>query len=59
MTGMTRVPMPKLNADPNDIEGIGAIVFTPQANKGTSVAQANLAPGNTSLPTWGRQGSRP
>jgi len=37
--------LPKLNADPNNIAGLGSIVFSPQASKGTSSAQANLAPG--------------
>jgi hypothetical protein len=37
--------LPKLGADPNNIQGIGSFVFSPQANKGTSSAQANLAPG--------------
>jgi hypothetical protein len=37
--------VPKIAADPNNIAGIGAIVFSPQANKGISSAQANLAPG--------------
>jgi hypothetical protein len=37
--------LPKLAADPNNIAGIGSIVFSPQANKGTSSAQANLAAG--------------
>jgi hypothetical protein len=32
--------------DPNNIALIASIVFSPQANKGTSSAQANLAPGN-------------
>ena len=31
--------------DPNNIALIASIVFSPQANKGTSSAQANLAPG--------------
>lgn len=35
----------KAPADPNNIQGIGSFVFSPQANKGTSSAQANLAPG--------------
>ena len=42
---------PKIAADPNNIDGIGSIVFSPQANKGTSSAQANLAPGSTSRST--------
>jgi len=37
--------LPKLEADQNNIEGIGSFVFSPQANKGTSSAQANLAAG--------------
>jgi len=37
--------LPKLAADQNNIEGIGSFVFSPQANKGTSTAQANLAAG--------------
>jgi hypothetical protein len=32
--------------DPNNVALIASIVFSPQANKGTSSAQANLAPGN-------------
>jgi hypothetical protein len=32
--------------DPNNIALIASIVFSPQANKGSSAAQANLAPGN-------------
>ncbi len=31
--------------DPNNVALIASIVFSPQANKGTSSAQANLAPG--------------
>ena len=31
--------------DPNNLALIASIVFSPQANKGTTVAQANLAPG--------------
>jgi antitoxin (DNA-binding transcriptional repressor) of toxin-antitoxin stability system len=31
--------------DPNNIALIASVVFSPQANKGTSVAQANLKPG--------------
>lgn len=31
--------------DPNNIALIASIVFSPQANKGTTVAQVNLAPG--------------
>ena len=38
--------LPKIAADQNNIAGIGAIVFSPQANRGTTSAQANLAPGN-------------
>jgi hypothetical protein len=37
--------LPKLAAEPNKIEGIGSIVFSPQADKGTSSAQADLAAG--------------
>jgi len=37
--------LPKIGADQNNIDGIGAIVFSPQANRGTTSAQANLAPG--------------
>jgi hypothetical protein len=37
--------LPKIGADQNNIDGIGAIVFSPQANKGTSSAQADLAAG--------------
>jgi hypothetical protein len=37
--------LPKIAADQNNIAGLGAFVFSPQANKGTSTAQANLAPG--------------
>jgi|SRR5215813_2048803 len=37
--------LPKLNADPNNIAGFGSFVFSPQASKGTSSAQVNLAPG--------------
>jgi hypothetical protein len=37
--------LPKLAADQNNIEGLGSFVFSPQANKGTSSAQANLAAG--------------
>ena len=32
--------------DPNNIALIASVVFSPQANKGISAAQANLAPGN-------------
>jgi hypothetical protein len=37
--------LPKIAADQNNIDGIGSIVFSPQAGKGTSSAQANLAAG--------------
>lgn len=37
--------LPKLAADPNNIDGIGSIVFTPQANKGTSSVQTTLEAG--------------
>jgi hypothetical protein len=37
--------LPKIAADQNNIEGLGSFVFSPQANKGTSSAQANLAAG--------------
>jgi len=37
--------VPKITADPNNIDGIGAIVFSPEADKGTSSAQVNLAAG--------------
>jgi hypothetical protein len=37
--------LPAIGNDQNNIDGIGAIVFSPQANKGTSFAQVNLAPG--------------
>jgi len=37
--------LPKIAADQNNIEGLGSFVFSPQASKGTSSAQANLAPG--------------
>jgi hypothetical protein len=32
-------------ADPNNIDGLGTLVFSPQANKGTSRAQVSLLPG--------------
>jgi len=34
-----------VQGDPNNVALIASIVFSPQANKGTSSAQANLAPG--------------
>jgi hypothetical protein len=37
--------LPAIGQDQNNIDGIGAIVFSPQANKGTSFAQVSLAPG--------------
>jgi|ERR1022692_3840854 hypothetical protein len=37
--------LPKIGADQNNIDGIGSIVFSPQADKGTSSAQADLAAG--------------
>ena len=37
--------LPAIGADPNNIDGIGSIVFSPQANKGTSSAQVDLAAG--------------
>src|SRR5258708_24443909 len=37
--------VPKITADQNNIEGIGSFVFSPQASKGTSSAQATLAAG--------------
>ncbi len=37
--------VPKITADQNNIAGIGAFVFSPQASKGTSSAQATLAAG--------------
>jgi hypothetical protein len=38
--------LPKIAADQNNIAGIGAIVFSPQANRGTTSAQTNLAAGS-------------
>ena len=38
--------LPKIGADQNNIDGIGAIVFSTQANKGTTSAQVSLAPGH-------------
>jgi biopolymer transport protein ExbD len=35
-----------IGQDPNNIDGIGTIVFSPQANKGTSAAEVDLLPGN-------------
>ena len=37
--------LPKIAADPNNIDGIGSIVLSPQADKGVSSVQANLAAG--------------
>ncbi len=37
--------LPKIGADPNNVDGIGAIVFSPQANRGTTSAQVSLAAG--------------
>jgi hypothetical protein len=37
--------LPAVAADPNNLDGFGSIVFSPQANKGTSSAQADLAAG--------------
>jgi hypothetical protein len=34
-----------IGADPNNIDGLGTIVFSPQANRGTSTAQVSLLPG--------------
>jgi hypothetical protein len=34
-----------IGADPNNIDGLGTLVFSPQANKGTSTAQVSLLPG--------------
>ena len=45
--GVTLAQLMKAAAgDPNNIALIASIVFSPQANKGTSAAQAYLAPGN-------------
>lgn len=45
--GVTVAQLLKAGAgDPNNIALIASIVFSPQANKGISAAQANLAPGN-------------
>lgn len=35
----------KIGTDQNNVDGIGAIVFSTQANKGTTSAQVSLAPG--------------
>jgi len=52
--------LPKIAADQNNIDGIGSIVFAPQANKGTSSAQANLAAGQyVALDVGGRGGKPP
>jgi hypothetical protein len=37
--------LPKIAADPNNIDGVGSIVFSPEADKGTSSVQASLAAG--------------
>jgi hypothetical protein len=37
--------LPTVAADPNNVDGFGSIVFSPQANEGTSSAQADLAAG--------------
>ncbi len=37
--------LPAIGQDQNNITGIGAIVFSPQANRGTSAAQVYLQPG--------------
>ncbi len=37
--------LPKIANDQNNVDGIGSIVFSPQANRGTSSAQAHLAAG--------------
>jgi hypothetical protein len=37
--------LPRIGADPNNVDPIGSIRFSPQANRGTSSAQVNLLPG--------------
>src|SRR6266700_2645564 len=43
--GVTVAQLLKAAGDPNNVALIASIVFSPQANKGTSAAQAHLAPG--------------
>jgi hypothetical protein len=51
--------LPKIAADQNNIDGIGSIVFSPQASKGTSSAQANLAAGQYVALDVGGHGGKP
>jgi hypothetical protein len=51
--------LPAVAADPNNVDGLGSIVFSPQANKGTSSAQADLAAGQYVALDIGGQGGRP
>jgi hypothetical protein len=52
--------LPAIAADQNNVDGIGSIVFSPQANEGTSSAQASLAAGlYVGLDTGGHGGRPP
>jgi len=52
--------LPAVAADQNNIDGIGSIVFSPQANKGTTSAQVDLAAGQyVALDTGGHGGPPP
>jgi hypothetical protein len=52
--------LPAIAADQNNIDGIGSIVFSPQANRGTSSAQVNLAVGQyVALDVGGHAGKPP
>jgi hypothetical protein len=51
--------LPAVAADPNNVDGLGSIVFSPQANKGTSSAQADLAAGQYVALDIGGHAGRP
>jgi hypothetical protein len=57
--GQFLAALPKIAADQNNIDGIGSIVFSPQANKGISSAQANLAAGQYVALDVGGHGGKP
>jgi hypothetical protein len=51
--------LPAVAADQNNLDGIGSIVFSPQASKGTSSAQADLAAGQYVALDLGGHSGRP
>jgi hypothetical protein len=57
--GQFLAALPAIAADQNNIDGIGSIVFSPLAPRGTSSAQANLAAGQYVALDTGGQGGKP